>query len=182
MSGSGRIIPACAGNTGPGTGRSRPVRDHPRLCGEHGSVSLPRTIKLGSSPLVRGTRWSWPGKSGAVRIIPVCAGNTHLGDQRGDHLRDHPRLRGEHFLIRLTTTLIRGSSPFARGTLESVSTRPLDSGIIPVCAGNTCLGRRIYIRPTDHPRLRGEHARANTAFPFLKGSSPFARGTRYQLE
>ena len=31
----GRIIPAYAGNTDPGADRSDPLRDHPRLCGEH---------------------------------------------------------------------------------------------------------------------------------------------------
>ena len=49
-----RIIPACAGNTDFKFYVTKPMRDHPRLCGEYCKLLLQALKKLGSSPLVRG--------------------------------------------------------------------------------------------------------------------------------
>ena len=52
----GGIIPACAGSTGTGTGRTVRRRDHPRMRGEHRRAARPRAQGRG--------------------IIPACAGST----------------------------------------------------------------------------------------------------------
>ena len=49
------IIPACAGNTSPHSWTIRPSGDHPRVCGEHVTVTLMLAFAWGSSPRVRGT-------------------------------------------------------------------------------------------------------------------------------
>ena len=90
------IIPACAGNTwlSPRPG-SRPG-DHPRMRGEHASVSGAFTDNWGSSPHARGT--------------PM---NRGMGKPKS---RDHPRMRGEHGTPDMWAEPLAGSSPHARGT------------------------------------------------------------------
>ena len=51
-----RFIPACAGNTGKSATSSRPLTVHPRMRGEHGSMTMPVCSRNGSSPHARGTR------------------------------------------------------------------------------------------------------------------------------
>ena len=53
---SSRLIPARAGNTTPGTASLSSYRAHPRSRGEHERVFLRSAVRLGSSPLARGTR------------------------------------------------------------------------------------------------------------------------------
>ena len=48
------IIPACAGSTIPSRSYRAPVRDHPRMRGEHGGVEQSAPLFLGSSPHARG--------------------------------------------------------------------------------------------------------------------------------
>ena len=70
------IIPAYAGNTQTGGPRRTTRGDHPRVCGEHATVS----------------------ESGAVTggIIPAYAGNTSKPPSDDSARRDHPRVCGEH--------------------------------------------------------------------------------------
>ena len=80
VSGVGRggrgIIPACAGNTSRRDTATLACWDHPRVCGEHFSLSSLWSASTGSSPRVRGTLpWRGAWKAG-VGIIPACAGNT----------------------------------------------------------------------------------------------------------
>ena len=115
-------------------------RDHPRIRGEHETVSTGGHDRLGSSPHTRGTQ-----RRGRVRrcprgIIPAYAGNTSIelpgaADKAGSspHTRgtpavapsiprsawDHPRIRGEH--------------PSGNTTLYT------KTGIIPAYAGNTVM-------------------------------------------
>ena len=53
-----RFIPACAGNTGDGETDVIDTPVHPRMCGEHTTIYMPLFLPSGSSPHVRGTRWS----------------------------------------------------------------------------------------------------------------------------
>src|SRR5690606_16730454 len=55
---------------------------------------------------------------------------------------------------------------------------PLRAGrIIPACAGNTASVTSSRRPRTDHPRMRGEHARFSFVVQNVAGSSPHARGT-----
>ncbi len=73
---AGRIIPACAGNTGLPIGLGSKHWDHPRMRGEHQTAGSAGCPGWGSSPHARGT----PGQVSAGPrdggIIPACAGNT----------------------------------------------------------------------------------------------------------
>ena len=48
------IIPACAGSTHARLLQNSTERDHPRMCGEHGTHGVGRHVQAGSSPHVRG--------------------------------------------------------------------------------------------------------------------------------
>ena len=72
---SGRITPACAGNSMWVISYDDLAEDHPRVCGEQSFLENHKTCKIGSPPRVRGTE----SKSGLnvkhSRITPACAGN-----------------------------------------------------------------------------------------------------------
>ena len=157
-----RIIPACAGSTAAcGSASARP-RDHPRMRGEHASSGFSMPIATGSSPHARGAPSRCTRGRSPTRIIPACAGSTQeLTDAEG-HVRDHPRMRGEHLGSRTSCRTRRGSSPHARGARTEPDGDCLGAGIIPACAGSTGRRRRTPRRWGDHPRMRGEHSARRT--------------------
>ena len=111
------IIPACAGST-----QARPIpspasRDHPRMCGEHGSHD--RSVLVGDG------------------IIPACAGSTSRRSARTARRWDHPRMCGEHTPFLYVDSASEGSSPHVRGALGFEDFHDFNVGIIPACAGST---------------------------------------------
>ena len=96
-----------------------------------------KSIAEGSSPHSRGTLGSSLPDLGLRGIIPAFAGNTfHLSEQRL-LCEDHPRIRGEHFVLFYILRTVQGSSPHSRGTLSHLFAIVFSSGIIPAFAGNT---------------------------------------------
>ena len=154
----GRVIPACAGNTGREgrAGGSQP--GHPRVRGEHPSMPSTALRVRGSSPRARGTQPSRTRYSSVPRVIPACAGNTHPSDP---------------------ASLQRpGSSPRARGTLVVEQSQEGGGRVIPACAGNTFI-TCVYVEArAGHPRVRGEHLLHELGQSLGGGSSPRARGTQ----
>ncbi len=131
----------------------------------------------GSSPRTRGTHGHAYGFGQAVRIIPAYAGNTTTRLATPARRPDHPRVRGEH-IDRLDGEPIgAGSSPRTRGTHEGSGGRLATRRIIPAYAGNTCAAIAAGARPTDHPRVRGEHDEHAHGLDGEAGSSPRTRGT-----
>ena len=175
------IIPACAGSTPRGCGGRTPRRDHPRLRGEHRTMSRAIVCSQGSSPLARGAPTSEDGDGGDVGIIPACAGSTTTIHFVRDASRDHPRLRGEHTHPPPLPRRMPGSSPLARGALSRKDSRCDCLGIIPACAGSTGPRHSSHRWRGDHPRLRGEHSIDGYISPAMKGSSPLARGAHGPL-
>ena len=151
------IIPACAGNTRVAGCKTPVFRDHPRMCGEHPAWSKSQTARPGSSPHVRGTPCCRSVRSGGAGIIPACAGNTSCCSSASREVRDHPRMCGEHDLIRVHVVDGLGSSPHVRGTLLANGASVCAFGIIPACAGNTWVSLATPTCPRDHPRMCGEH-------------------------
>ena len=174
---NGGIIPACAGNTSTTRERRCRPRDHPRVCGEHSLAAYTITLNPGSSPRVRGTRFSGVGHDRAVGIIPACAGNTEFCMLNWGMGGDHPRVCGEHQAIPYTSADGAGSSPRVRGTLESSCFRYFPTGIIPACAGNTISPESTSCWSWDHPRVCGEHVALVAPALVQAGSSPRVRGT-----
>ena len=70
------IIPAYAGNTFGGLCARLLRRDHPRVCGEHTSFTVPSFPMTGSSPRMRGTHILSQADTSHIGIIPAYAGNT----------------------------------------------------------------------------------------------------------
>ena len=92
---TGRITPACAGNSGRDLRAVGNYWDHPRLRGEQDTRLKAAKKNGGSPPLARGTDDKAVDAVAASRITPACAGNSHALDKLGYKAGDHPRLRGE---------------------------------------------------------------------------------------
>ena len=171
------IIPAYAGNTSARHSPSEPRWDHPRVCGEHSTVTGVTRVRLGSSPRMRGTRTTGHGLDASRRIIPAYAGNTTNLGRTLTLDGDHPRVCGEHLCTVRWSMQVVGSSPRMRGTRLDHFSYPASIGIIPAYAGNTCCESGESYGRRDHPRVCGEHCPAGgTCFP-RQGSSPRMRGT-----
>ena len=193
-----RLIPARAGNT---PGLSPPRRQwsaHPRSRGEHVLLKSGSVFDSGSSPLARGTRHVGFRVGRDTRLIPARAGNTFHASQNEILSAAHPRSRGEHHRAMVSVSILFGSSPLARGTLNFLRESQRFSRLIPARAGNTALhrvqsghrrliparaGNTYTFQPCGvgtpaHPRSRGEHGSAVALDHISLGSSPLARGTR----
>ena len=153
------IIPAYAGNTQSTITASERWRDHPRVCGEHRSHSLPKVFAMGSSPRMRGTLMIGRRFIDCAGIIPAYAGNTVHSACGMPPSWDHPRVCGEHQRRTDETIRYRGSSPRMRGTLRWLRHEYGVYGIIPAYAGNTRHTLPRAARRGDHPRVCGEHTK-----------------------
>ena len=71
-----RITPACAGKTAVIIQPLPRKQDHPRVCGENRTYTIPEAIAKGSPPRVRGKLPYEDTDAAAVRITPACAGKT----------------------------------------------------------------------------------------------------------
>ena len=153
---------------------------HPRSRGEHTALLNGGTPHLGSSPLARGTRVNDISQLAKLGLIPARAGNTAFCFPRPPFFWAHPRSRGEHCLLRACVQCRRGSSPLARGTRKTAIHELANFGLIPARAGNTAFLAFYVVQLGAHPRSRGEHRPPVAASASLRGSSPLARGTRFQ--
>ena len=153
-----RLIPARAGNISGPDKRYCSNPAHPRSRGEHKNRAPNPCVRVGSSPLARGTFVFSELHKLRGRLIPARAGN--IGDSFASSLMypAHPRSRGEHHSIATESPAGRGSSPLARGT-SSVHFETLPNRrLIPARAGNIQHGGLTIFRGAAHPRSRGEHA------------------------
>ena len=132
-----RIIPARAGFTAPGPGRSLQGADHPRSRGVYRDADGTWHTARGSSPLARGL----PGRSRRglppAGIIPARAGFTKTSIPSQCAATDHPRSRGVYGLKRIVSAFLFGSSPLARGLRKPLSQASARRRIIPARAGFT---------------------------------------------
>ncbi len=150
---------------------------HPRMRGEHFAKATGVRRVIGSSPHARGTRVRLAVQLARLRFIPACAGNTGLEAGWCRPMAVHPRMRGEHTSPSLIICLNDGSSPHARGTHRPAGRTAAVARFIPACAGNTRGPEDDGRRQPVHPRMRGEHGRAQYRADLERGSSPHARGT-----
>ena len=133
------------------------LADHPRIRGEHPEHRDRVDIFEGSSPHTRGALDLRPAVTTALGIIPAYAGSTTLVVSRDHLMPDHPRIRGEHSIVKPSLRGLTGSSPHTRGAQRAGISGALDRRIIPAYAGSTTTYYRNVRLRTDHPRIRGEH-------------------------
>ena len=131
------IIPARAGFTDPkSTVRDRSW-DHPRSRGVYLSCTVRMMVASGSSPLARGLRRGSDRREFPRGIIPARAGFTIKTKVLFRHVSDHPRSRGVYLIFSSDNDALWGSSPLARGLLNSFGADAHCGGIIPARAGFT---------------------------------------------
>ena len=155
-------------------------RDHPRSRGVYGSFGHSLLWPTGSSPLARGLLERPNDPRPRRGIIPARAGFTVKTRSVARQLRDHPRSRGVYGSSPETRTYNSGSSPLARGLLLYGLAMGRRHGIIPARAGFTSAGRQGEGDARDHPRSRGVYQISIYVRDFHTGSSPLARGLRFQ--
>ena len=112
-----------------------------------------------------------------LRLIPTRVGNMtrHI---RIRHLHEvHPRLRGEHTVRACKSAPTKGSSSLAQGISRLLGIGLWVVRLTPARAGNMPAGVFLVLRPSAHPRSRGEHDMVFTPPKSVSGSSPLARGT-----
>ena len=100
--------------------------------------------------------------------------------RRATYGRDHPRMCGEHSNILDMSKLTAGSSPHVRGALAHYDDPFHMGGIIPACAGSTCVISHVVEKAWDHPRMCGEHRGIRGRVVVRLGSSPHVRGALVQ--
>ena len=132
-----RIIPAYAGSTSFSAQSPLSKSDHPRIRGEHERPRVVLRHPAGSSPHTRGAQRSAHAGHDHVRIIPAYAGSTRCAASSTRVLRDHPRIRGEHFGTHRVPIDVSGSSPHTRGAPDRGQAGQSCDGIIPAYAGST---------------------------------------------
>ena len=171
-----RIIPARAGFTCQPHWGHTPYPDHPRSRGVYPIGHRLHRGLDGSSPLARGLPRIQSGAGYLPRIIPARAGFTTGLRIVEASLQDHPRSRGVYLSMERFSIKTSGSSPLARGLLQTSNWRISWVGIIPARAGFTTPSQ--YCRPThsDHPRSRGVYPTMLRTMRTMQGSSPLARG------
>ena len=84
---------------------------------------------------------------------------------------------GEHRSAATEGSRQTGSSPRGRGTRDRDGRFPVHGRFIPAWAGNTADGVAEELADKVHPRVGGEHTRANLPPDSVSGSSPRGRGT-----
>ena len=134
-------------------------------------------MRLGSSPLARGTGRP-PRISGrCARFIPAGAGNSRPYAALFCVRAVHPRWRGEQGIVKKHYRAHVGSSPLARGTVPIVAMANCPGRFIPAGAGNSFCHGIFPDAESVHPRWRGEQVFSGRRRFLGVGSSPLARGT-----
>ena len=150
-----RIIPARAGPTHALSWRRGHGADHPRSCGANVCWTVPMSVPIGSSPLVRGQQTCGTRPRKRQRIIPARAGPTWPRCGTRPRRPDHPRSCGANQAIRVVVISGNGSSPLVRGQLGLVFYRYVALRIIPARAGPTLFIAAAPMVVPDHPRSCG---------------------------
>ena len=171
-----RITPAHAGKTGHSVAATVQQKDHPRACGENGSVQRGFDQAAGSPPRMRGKHKEIEKMTNATRITPAHAGKTAFPRLPSCCSTDHPRACGENRPYADTLRQMAGSPPRMRGKLFRHRVyRPFE-GITPAHAGKTCCSSSSQTPLQDHPRACGENVWTQLLLVWNRGSPPRMRG------
>ena len=89
-------------------------------------------------------------------------------------------MRGENGWLILKYVMPLGTSPRARGKRRTLLLRLLRLRNIPACAGKTTRFIFSNVAMAEHPRVRGENTVQLNSLLNLFGTSPRARGKRFE--
>ena len=156
LSGETGITLAYAGKSRSRRTTVRPLRDHPRVCGEKGPVGCKKTCGEGSPPRVRGKVVRGMQQALRYRITPACAGKSLTIQKLSTLRKDHPRVCGEKLKIPCWIAPNVGSPPRVRGKVVCHACVCRDLGITPACAGKRSQNTTNEETFGDHPRVCGE--------------------------
>ena len=159
---------------------SRPSKDHPRSRGVYIEQAITIANDRGSSPLARGLRGGTVEVTVQGRIIPARAGFTDSHPLWLGRRADHPRSRGVYASPILPRSTTAGSSPLARGLPVAGPVLGDPRRIIPARAGFTRRRPPHQAGHQDHPRSRGVYSYSRLPLRKKIGSSPLARGLRWE--
>ena len=173
------IIPARAGFTSEAVRTGVDGLDHPRSRGVYTSAAWAADLDAGSSPLARGLLDGRRRRRGHHGIIPARAGFTTKNAATWLNAGDHPRSRGVYTGQDGGVDRGGGSSPLARGLLQTPRTSHPAGGIIPARAGFTEQLVHDGQYRGDHPRSRGVYPPRRVSRIRRPGSSPLARGLQH---
>ena len=134
---SGRITPACAGKTLPGVSLRGSPKDHPRMRGEDTTEQAAEWRASGSPPHARGRPYYRTVPQKRAGITPACAGKTASSTRTSLDGPDHPRMRGEDWVLDPIRLDVFGSPPHAWGRLQLRLRLDVAHRITPACAGKT---------------------------------------------
>ena len=110
------IIPAYAGNTDHPYGHQGSSWDHPRIRGEHEFRDVGCGHAAGIIPAYAGNTAPPSRRRGRRRgSSPHTRGTPHCACRSNSGARDHPRIRGEHFLVGDDSGLQKGIIPAYAG-------------------------------------------------------------------
>ena len=110
-------IPAYAGITRGWCGTPTCTREHPRIRGDHEAIRGMIYKLAGTSPHTRGSQLKSLSAFTLLGNIPAYAGITACKQTTMFGLREHPRIRGDHWMRDAGADAIPGTSPHTRGSL-----------------------------------------------------------------
>ena len=144
--------------------------------GEKNFRMFQRKTSMGSPPHARGKGLRARPYQKPERITPACAGKSTQASPPSRPHRDHPRMRGEKYLLRDAGKAVRGSPPHARGKVRRRGRAESVVRITPACAGKSYSTPLPSKSQVDHPRMRGEKRQTKMLGKTIVGSPPHARG------
>ena len=176
--GSGRSIPALAGEPRV-DGRPRaPAAVYPRACGGTFLDVIRHRADAGLSPRLRGNPHRDLGSTRGRRSIPALAGEPVGGAVRSGSSTVYPRACGGTVSATAETSRAVGLSPRLRGNLRSGDDRGHLRGSIPALAGEPGTGRRTPRPSRVYPRACGGTSKMAETPLSTRGLSPRLRGNR----
>ena len=131
------ITPACAGKSPTQSCAPWSTWDHPRVCGEKGTVTKSKMVARGSPPRVRGKVHLAHLVVDGPGITPACAGKSRGWRDHAPRQQDHPRVCGEKLVVERRHHGRRGSPPRVRGKGIDSKDMATCAGITPACAGKS---------------------------------------------
>ena len=190
-------IPAYAGKTLQLQPDQVILEEHPRVCGENSRRPAPCGTFIGTSPRMRGKRFTASGPGCGGGNIPAYAGKTFSSRVQQNHYQGtSPRMRGKPQArsptIRRPRNIpayagkttrgssrklcSRGTSPRMRGKHGCKMTPIQIHRNIPAYAGKTWAEIGVGMGCPEHPRVCGENLPHFGFGPVRSGTSPRMRG------